>query len=107
MAKRFYESWPTEQWIGLCQDFAAAVSDGPGSARAEDLLRRWNDLAQSFWKALPSDPESSQGLHEGFARAWRDRENWPDTLKRRFADYRMNELATFIGDVSTVVLNRP
>jgi MerR family transcriptional regulator, thiopeptide resistance regulator len=106
-AKRFYESWPTEQWIGLSRDFTAAIAEGPGSARAQDLLRRWNALAQSVWRELPSDPGLSRKLHDGFARAWRDRENWSDTLKRRFADYRMNEIATFIGTVSTVVFNRP
>ena len=106
-AKRFYESWPTEQWVGLCRDFTAAIPEGPESARAEDLLRRWNALALSLWRELPSDPSLSRQLHDGFARAWRDRENWSDTLKRRFADYRMNEIATFIGKVSTVVLNRP
>jgi hypothetical protein len=35
-----------------------------------------------------------------------DRQNWPDTLKRRFADYRMNEVSAFLGRVSIVVLNR-
>jgi DNA-binding transcriptional MerR regulator len=107
VAKRFYEDWPTEQWISLCRDIAAAIPAGPGSARAEDLLRRWNDLAQSFWRELPSDPNSSRKLHDGFARAWRDRENWSDTLKRRFADYDMNDVAAFIGGLSTLVLNRP
>jgi hypothetical protein len=39
-------------------------------------------------------------------RAWSDRENWPETFKRRFADYRMNEVSSFLGKVSIVVLNR-
>jgi hypothetical protein len=29
------------------------------------------------------------------------RENWSDTLKRRFADYRVNDVAAFVGRVST------
>lgn len=100
-AKRFYESWPTEPWIGLCRDFEAAIAEGPASPRAGDLLRRWNALAQSFWQELPSDPALSAQLHAGFARAWRDREHWSDTLKRRFADYRMSEITAFIRQVST------
>lgn len=99
-AKRFYEDWPAEPWIGLYRDIAAALPDGPGSVRAEDLLRRWNELAQSLWRELASDLEQSRQLHEGFARAWRDRDNWPETIKRRFADYRMNEVAAFLGKVS-------
>jgi hypothetical protein len=51
-------------------------------------------------------PRLGAQLHDGFARAWRERENWPETLKRRFADYHMNEVAAFLGRVSIVVLNR-
>ena len=105
-AKRFYEDWPSESWIGLYREIAAALGEGPASARAEDLLRRWNVLGQVFWRELPSDPQLSHKLHEGFARAWRDRENWPETLKRRFADYHMNEVAAFLWKVSLAVLSR-
>jgi len=42
---------------------------------------------------------ADQKLHDGFARAWRDREHWPETIKRRFADYQMNEVAAFVGRV--------
>jgi DNA-binding transcriptional MerR regulator len=105
-AKRFYEDWPDEQWIGLYRDVAAAIPEGTGSARAEELLRRWNALGQSLWRELTSEPSLSRKLHDGFARAWTDRENWPDALKRRFEDYRMNEVSAFLGRVSIVVLNR-
>jgi len=102
-AKRFYENWPTGKWIDLCRDVTAAASDRSGSARAEDLVRRWNTLAESFWREVPPDAGLYRKLHEGFARAWRDRENWSDTLKRRFADYRMDEVASYIGRASSVV----
>ena len=98
-AKRFYEEWPDERWTALYRDIAKAIPEGPGGDTAADLLRRWNTLAQSLWRDLTSDPAVAERLHEGFARAWRDRENWPDTLKRRFADYRMDEVAAFLGRV--------
>jgi DNA-binding transcriptional MerR regulator len=105
-AWRFYEDWPDEHWIGLYREVAAAIPDGPASARAEELLCRWNALGRSLWQELASDPGLSRKLHEGFTRAWRDRKHWPDTLKRRFEDYRMNEVSAFLGRVSIVVLNR-
>ena len=40
------------------------------------------------------------------ARAWKDRERWPDVLKRRFADYGMAEVTAFIGRVSLIVAQR-
>ena len=102
MAKGFYERWPDEPWIALFRDIADAIPGGPGGDGAEDLLHRWDLLAQSLWVELRPIPLCLHRLHEGFARAWRDRENWPDTLKRRFADYRMDEVAAFLGRVSLV-----
>jgi DNA-binding transcriptional MerR regulator len=106
VAQGFYEAWPDESWIGLYREIASTIPEGPASPRAEDLLRRWNVLAQSLWRELASDRHLSRQLHEGFAKAWRDRANWPDTLRRRFADYEMNEVAAFLGRVSIVVMNR-
>jgi DNA-binding transcriptional MerR regulator len=105
-ARRFYEDWPAEEWVRLYRDIAAAIPDGPETAHAEELLDRWNTLAQSLWRHLTSDRVISRQLHDGFARAWRDRQNWPDVIKRRFADYQMDEVAAFLGRVSIVVSNR-
>jgi DNA-binding transcriptional MerR regulator len=107
VARRFYEEWPSEEWISFCRDVAANLSARPGSPCAEDLLRRWNGLAQLVWHQLPADPHRSRQLHDGFARAWRDRDNWSDTIKRRFADYRLDDVAAFVGRVSTVLHDRP
>ena len=104
IAKRFYESWPTAEWIAFCRDAAAAMRESPDRTRALELVRRWNSLGNSVWSELPADPRLSRELHEGFARAWRDRQNWSDTLKRRFGDYRVGEIAAFVGRVSAGLL---
>jgi len=101
VAKRFYESWPSAEWAELCRDFAAAMPAGPDHPRAVDLVHRWNALAHAVRSELPANPRAFRHLHEGFARAWRDRQNWSDTLKRRFGDYRMEEIAAFIGTVKS------
>jgi DNA-binding transcriptional MerR regulator len=106
VAKRFYEVWPTPEWVALYRDIAAAIPGGPASAQAEDLLQRWNTLGRSFWEEMTSDPRLSRELHEGFARAWRDRQHWPAALKRRFADYRMNEIAAFLGKMAFAIGHR-
>jgi hypothetical protein len=69
-------------------------------------LRRWNALGRSLVRELTPDPALARKLRDGFGRAWMDRENWPDTLKRRFADYRIFEVSTFLSRASTVVLQR-
>lgn len=106
VARRFYAGWPSESWVPLFGEAAAAIAEGPDSVRAEDLLRRWNELGRFVWRDVATDPRMSTRLREGFARAWRDREHWPAQLRRRFADYRMDEVAAFLGKVSITVLNR-
>jgi MerR family transcriptional regulator, thiopeptide resistance regulator len=106
VARRFYTDWPSEGWIPLFREAAAAIADGPDSVRAEDLLRRWNEVGRFVWRDMATDPRMSNRLREGFARAWRDREHWPTSLQRRFADYRMDEVAAFLGKVSITVPTR-
>ena len=101
IARRFYEEWPGEHWVALYREIAAAIPDGPATARAQELVDRWNTLAQALWRDLTTDRNLSRQLHEGFARAWRDRHNWPGVIRRRFADYRMDEVAAFLGRVAT------
>jgi DNA-binding transcriptional MerR regulator len=105
-ARRFYEDWPEEHLIALIRETAAAIPDGPASARAVDLLNRWKTIEDSRWRDLASDPTVARKLWKGFGRAWMDRQNWPETLKRRFADYRMSEIWAFLGRVSIVVRTR-
>ena len=105
-AKRVYEDWPDEHLIGLFREIAAVIPEGPASERAAALLHRWKTIEDALWRDLASDPDILRKLHEGFGRAWMDRENWPETLKRRFADYRMSEVSAFLGRVSIVVRTR-
>jgi DNA-binding transcriptional MerR regulator len=99
-ARTFYESWPRQSWVVLCRDITTALSDGTASTRADEFLQRWNALALSFWAAEPNDLPLSRKLHEGFARAWRDRDNWPPVVKRRFADYQIERVAELIERAS-------
>jgi DNA-binding transcriptional MerR regulator len=106
VARRVYEDWPDPHWITLYRDIGSAIRDGSDSARHEQLLHRWNTLGQSLWRGMTSDANLSRKLHDGFRRAWKDREHWPETLKRRFADYRIDDIAVFLGRVLMASHNR-
>jgi hypothetical protein len=106
LAKQFYQDWPDAAWVDLCRDIVAAIPEGPDSARAAEMLDRWNALVQSVWRGFAIDLRLSRELHEGFARAWRDRAAWPEIVRRRFEDYRLDEVSTFIRDASIAVFNR-
>jgi len=105
-ALAFYQAWPGEEWIALYREIVAAIPEGPGTERAAGLLHRWNTLALSLWRDLAADPGRSRLLHEGFARAWRDRHNWPPLIARRFADYRMDDVSGFLGRASIAAFSR-
>jgi DNA-binding transcriptional MerR regulator len=104
LARPFYQDWPDAAWIELCRDIVAAIPEGASSARAAELLERWNALAHSVWRRFAVDLRLSRELHEGFARAWRDRAAWPDTVRRRFDDYRVDAVSTFMRDASLAVV---
>ena len=105
-ARRFYEDFPQEHWIALYRDMHAAMPDGPDTPRAEALLFRWNELGLALWREFATDRSLERELHDGFARAWRARHEWPDTIRRRFADYHLNEIAAFLGQISVAALQR-
>jgi MerR family transcriptional regulator, thiopeptide resistance regulator len=105
-AKRFYQDWPRESWVALYRDIHAALPDGPETTRGEELLDRWNTLAASVWREFAPDPRLNRELHDGFARAWRARAEWPETIRRRFADYHLDEIAAFLGQLSIAVFKR-
>jgi DNA-binding transcriptional MerR regulator len=106
LAKRFYEDWPQPDWIALCRDIEAAIPGGPATAHAGELLARWNALARAVWRGFAADLQLSRELHEGFARAWRDRAAWPAIIQRRFEDYRLGEVCAFVREASLVDFNR-
>lgn len=106
VAKQFYQDWPDAAWVELCREIVAAIPEGASSGRAAELLERWNALARSVWRRFAVDLRLSRELHEGFARAWRDRAVWPDTVRRRFDDYRVDAVSTFMRDASLAVFQR-
>jgi DNA-binding transcriptional MerR regulator len=105
-AKAFYVDWPRPEWIALCRDIEHAIPEGTDTARAAELVRRWNGLAQSLWRGFDCDLRLSRALHDGFARAWRDRAAWPTSLSRRFEDYRLDQVLAFVRDAAAMALHR-
>jgi DNA-binding transcriptional MerR regulator len=102
-ARTFYDDWPSAPWIALGRDAAALSMEAggrriPGAhpALETDLRRRYNELALAFWREMPVDRDLRRRLHEGFARAWRDRDRWPEVMKRRFNVYGISDIAAVI-----------
>lgn len=83
----------TRAWTDLFRDVEASLDRDPGSPEAQALLRRWQELIESF---TGGDPE----IRAGVGKAWADRENWSPGLQeqtKRFGDRRVWEFIEKAG----------
>jgi DNA-binding transcriptional MerR regulator len=87
--RRYYEDGPSAEWRKLYSDARALLGEYPVGAPAQDLARRWNDLSR---RAHSGDPD----VQTDSPAAWMDRANWPDVMKQRAAEFRMEEVVAFI-----------
>jgi DNA-binding transcriptional MerR regulator len=90
--RHFYEQGPALEWRELYRDIAAVFGQDPGSEAAQALADRWLNLAK---KAYSGDPK----LQTDSMSAWMHREHWPPLLKRRIAEFNLEEVNKFIQQV--------
>ncbi|HEY2382877.1 MAG TPA: MerR family transcriptional regulator [Terriglobia bacterium] len=87
--RRFYEEGPSREWQELYRDVDAALGEDPASDAPQELADRWLKLAV---RADSGDPE----LQTHSPTAWLDRENWPPSMKRRIAEFNLEEVSGFL-----------
>ena len=93
----YFCDWPTAAWRVLFRDIEASLDQDPASERAQELL----DRATTLWDAnIGSDPTLSRAVREGYGTAWQSRDRWPRELQRRYAEFRIEAIATFLGEAA-------
>ena len=96
-AEQYFHDWPTAAWRVLFRDIEASLDQDPASARAQELL----DRATTLWDgSIGSDPALSRAVREGYGKAWQSRDRWPRELQRRYAEFRIEAIAKFLGEAS-------
>jgi DNA-binding transcriptional MerR regulator len=90
--RRFYEEGPSREWRELYRDVDAALGEDPAGDAAQKLADRWLKLGV---RAYSGDPE----LQIDSPTAWLDRENWPPSMKRRIAEFNLEEVSKFLERV--------
>jgi DNA-binding transcriptional MerR regulator/uncharacterized damage-inducible protein DinB len=88
--KRFYEEGPSAQWRELYLEGQTLLDSDPGSAAAQDFLERWFELSR---RAYEGDPE----VQTHSPKAWMDRANWPEPMKQRMAEFKIEEISNFVS----------
>jgi DNA-binding transcriptional MerR regulator len=92
--ERYFHDWPSVAWRALFRDIHASLGDDPASDYAQQLLHR----ATMLWDAeIGSDDALKRAVREGYGRAWRARDRWPREMQRRYAEFRIWEIAKFLG----------
>jgi DNA-binding transcriptional MerR regulator len=87
--RRYYEEGPSREWQELYRDVRAALGEDPASEKAQVLADRWLKLAV---RAYSGDSE----VQTDSMTAWMDREHWPPAMKRRIAEFNLEEVNEFI-----------
>src|SRR5205823_14176997 len=83
----------TRKWQALLQDVIAWLDADPAGPVAQALFDRWKTLIDEF-------TGGSQEIKEGLGRAWQDRANWSEGLKKNaeaFGDPRVWEFIRKAG----------
>jgi DNA-binding transcriptional MerR regulator len=92
--ERYFHDWPSASWRALFREIEASLDDDPASDHSQQLLQR----ATTLWDAeIGSDDALRRAVREGYGRAWQSRDRWPHELQRRYAEFKIREIATFLG----------
>lgn len=95
-AHYFYD-WPSAAWRALFRDIEASLDEDPASDHAQELL----DRSTTLWQAgIDSDPALLRAVRNGFGKAWQSRDRWPRELQRRYAEFKIEQIARFLGAAS-------
>ena len=92
--ERYFHDWPSAAWRAVLREIEASLDDDPACDHAQRLLERMMTL----WDAdIGSDDALRRAVREGYGRAWHSRNRWPRELQRRYAEFRIEEIARFLG----------
>ena len=89
--RRYYEEGPSPEWRELYLDAGALLGEDPGSEKAQALVERWFELSR---RAYFGDPE----VQTDSPAAWMDRANWPEAMKQRASEFKMEEVHLFVKE---------
>jgi DNA-binding transcriptional MerR regulator len=87
--RQYYEQGPSAEWQALYREVCGLLGEDPGSDKAQEVAGRWLALAV---RSYTGDPD----VQTDSMTAWMDREHWPPAMKRRIAEFNLEEVTAFI-----------
>ena len=93
----YFNDWPSPAWRAVFRDIEAVLDIDPSSDRAQELLVQVTTL----WNAgIGSDSALGRAVRQGYGNAWNARDRWPLALQRRYAEFRVEAIAKFLGNAA-------
>ena len=93
--RHHYDAWPSVEWRHLYRDVNALLDADP----EPDLL---GDDAQALgarWLALDKGETANGAVRTGLRKAWADREHWPEAMRTRLTQLRVDRATCFVNAV--------
>jgi len=87
--RRYYEEGPSQEWLEFYRDATLLLGEDPASEKAQAMVQRWFDLRR---RAHYGDPQVATDSPA----AWMDRAHWPEKIKQRAAELKMEEVDRFL-----------
>lgn len=87
--RRYYEEGPSPEWRELYRDAQMLLDKDPACDEAQALMERWFEVSRRAWHGDPQVQTHSPA-------AWMDRANWPEAMKQRAAEFKIEEVQGFI-----------
>jgi DNA-binding transcriptional MerR regulator len=80
----------TRKWQALYADVTASLDEDPAGSKAQALLDRWQALVHEF-------TGGNAEIKAGLGRAWQDRANWSEAMKKESEPFGDPRVWEFIG----------
>jgi hypothetical protein len=75
-----------------------AMTEGEAGESLLDRLTAGRSM--TLWHAdIGSDAALARAVREGYGKAWQARDRWPRELQRRYREFKIEEVARFLGAV--------
>lgn len=93
--RSYYEAWPSAAWRDLYRDVNAWLDANPEA----DPLGAEAQALGTRWLALDRAETTNGAVRTGLRKAWADRENWPEAMRARLAEHRVDRATRFVNSV--------
>ena len=93
--RHHYDAWPSVEWRDLYRDVNALLDADP----EPDPLGAVAQALGARWLALDRAETTIGAVRTGLRKAWADRERWPEALRARLAEHRVDRATRFVNAV--------